>query len=80
MKDSVETKTSYFKGKKTQKTMLDFDAPVHAARSREMDRGRQQPPSAPATTPPTNPIQNFNLRYCQMEESTNALFAMLVNS
>ena len=60
MNDSVETKTSSFKGKKTLKTMLDFDAPVHAARSREMNRGRQQPPSAPATTPLTNPIQNFN--------------------
>ena len=60
MRDSIETKTISFKGKKTQKAMIDFDTPVHAARSREMDRVRQVPPTASTTTPHTNPIQNFN--------------------
>ena len=60
MKDSVETKTSSLKGKKTQKTMIDSDTPVHAAKSREMDRVRQLPPTASTTTLHTNPIQNFN--------------------
>ena len=60
MRDSIETKTISFKGKKTQKAMIDFDTPVHAARIREMDRVRQLPPTASTTTPHTNPIQNFN--------------------
>ena len=33
MRDSIETKTISFKGKKTQKVMIDFDTPVHTARS-----------------------------------------------
>ena len=37
MRDSVETKTSSFKGEKTQKAMIDFDTPVHEARRRESD-------------------------------------------
>ena len=54
MRDSVETKTSSFKGEKTQKAMIDFDTPVHEARVRQLT------PTALATTPHTNPIQNFN--------------------
>ena len=56
MRDSVETKTSSFKGEKTQKAIIDFDTPVHEARRRV----RQLTPTALATTPHTNPIQNFN--------------------
>ena len=59
-RDSIETKTSSLKGKKTQKTMIDSDTPVHAAKSREMDRVRQLPPTVSATTAHTNPIQKFN--------------------
>ena len=35
MRDSIETKTSSFKGKKTQKKKNNFDTLVDAARDRE---------------------------------------------
>ena len=40
--------------------MIDFDIPIHIARSREMDGVRQFTPAASATTSHKNPIQNFN--------------------
>ena len=60
MRDSTETKTSSFKGKKALKAIIDFDTPVHAARRRVESRVRQLTPTASATTPDTNPVQNFN--------------------
>ena len=55
-RDSIETKTSSLKGKKTQDTIIYFHPLVHAARSRETDRVRQLTP----TTPHTKLIQNSN--------------------
>ena len=59
-RDSIETKTSSLKGKKTQDTIIYFHPLVHAARSREMDRVRQLTPTHSATTPHTKLIQNSN--------------------
>ena len=59
-RDSIETKTSSLKGKKTQDTIISFNPLVHTARSREMDRVRQLTPTHSATTPHTKLIQNSN--------------------
>ena len=43
MRDSIETKTSSFKGKKTQKAMIDSDTTFHEAKSRESGNWILQP-------------------------------------
>ena len=76
MRDSVETKTSSFKGEKTQKAMIDFDTPVHEARRRESDNWLLQP------SPQLHIQIRFRIltRYRQMEGNTNAFFVLRLDS
>ena len=77
VRDSVETKTSSFKGEKTQKAMIDFDTSSRSQTSRVRQLTPTKKPS------PQLHIQiRFRIltRYREMEGNTNAFFVMLIDS